>query len=366
MASRAPAPGAGEPIGRVRRRLSVVSDNKLVEGFAQPGDSKEDDGPASGSGAGAQRGGASSSAASGEARGQGNCAVVAAYAGVSKKGYAPYNPQKKNQDSLVMREEAKTGSLMLGVLDGHGEHGDLVSQYFRDRLPDLIFSDRHYPQRMEKAMVSHFDGLEQRLLDEPAIDSEFSGTTAVVGVIHEDVLKVANIGDSRLIIGKLARDNSMAAVEVSIDQKPDRADEEERIRKKGGRVFAVQYDDGVDGPARVWLKDMDIPGLAMSRSLGDVVAHSAGVVSEPELFEKRLSPRDRILVVASDGLFEFVSNQEVIDIAAKYMSSGPGGKAEPGKAVNELVAEAEKRWLKEENVVDDTTVIVAYLAVPQQ
>ena len=136
-------------------------------------------------------------------------------AGKSKKGYAPYNPQKKNQDSLVMREEAKTGSLMLGVLDGHGEHGDLVSQYFRDRLPDLIFSDRHYPQRMEKAMVSHFDGLEQRLLDEPAINTEFSGTTAVVGVIHEDVLKVANIGDSRLIIGKLARDNSQRAGQLS-------------------------------------------------------------------------------------------------------------------------------------------------------
>lgn len=49
-----------------------------------------------------------------------------------------------------------------------------------------------------------------------------------------------------------------------------------RIVAAGGRVFAVSYDDGVDGPSRVWLGHMDIPGLAMSRSLGDAVAHTAG------------------------------------------------------------------------------------------
>lgn len=42
-------------------------------------------------------------------------------------------------------------------------------------------------------------------------------------------------------------------------------------------MFAVRYDDGIDGPPRVWLGHMDVPGLAMSRSLGDMVAHDAGV-----------------------------------------------------------------------------------------
>ena len=43
-------------------------------------------------------------------------------------------------------------------------------------------------------------------------------------------------------------------------------------------MFALSYDDGDTGPERVWLKDQDIPGLAMSRSLGDTVAHSVGAV----------------------------------------------------------------------------------------
>lgn len=82
-------------------------------------------------------------------------------------------------------------------------------------------------------------------------------------------------------------------------------------------MFAVEYDDGVDGPPRVWLGHMDVPGLAMSRSLCDGVAHTAGVSSEPEfnVYEFNLNREDIILVMASDGLWEFMSNQEVMDIA---------------------------------------------------
>ena len=81
-------------------------------------------------------------------------------------------------------------------------------------------------------------------------------------------------------------------------------------------MFAVEYDDGVDGPPRVWLGHMDVPGLAMSRSLCDGVAHTAGVSSEPEFneYEFSLNREDIILVMASDGLWEFMSNQEVMDI----------------------------------------------------
>lgn len=56
---------------------------------------------------------------------------------------------------------------------------------------------------------------------------------------------------------------------------------------------------------------MDIPGLAMSRSVGDTVAHTAGVISDPEMHVVELTPEDKVIVWASDGLWEFMSNQEV-------------------------------------------------------
>lgn len=69
------------------------------------------------------------------------------------------------------------------------------------------------------------------------------------------------------------------------DHKPDTPKEKEPILASGGRVFAVEYNDGNDGPPRVWLGHMDMPDLAMSRLLGDAVAHTAGVISDPEFTE---------------------------------------------------------------------------------
>lgn len=173
--------------------------------------------------------------------------------------------------------------------------------------------------------------------------------------IRDRHIAVANVGDSRIILGRVTASGKYEAVEVSKDHKPDRPDEKARIEARGGRVFAVEYEDGVDGPPRVWLGNMDIPGLAMARSLGDVVAHSAGVISEPEVFHVDIRPEDKIAVVASDGLWEFMSNQEVIDMIVAT------GMADPRKAVDVLVEEANARWMREEQVVDDTTIIIAYL-----
>lgn len=90
------------------------------------------------------------------------------------------------------------------------------------------------------------------------------------------------------------------------------------------------------------------------RSLGDAVAHTAGVISDPEFTEKELDPTsDRAIVVATDGLWEFIDNDEAIDL----LFPTPG----PAEAVDCLVKEANARWMQEEQVIDDTTIIVAHL-----
>lgn len=80
----------------------------------------------------------------------------------------------------------------------------------------------------------------------------------------------ANAGDSRAIV--VNQEGVPHA--LSRDHKPDDADEHERIMARGGRVRPIINQHlGVEmGPARVWLQEMDVPGLAMSRSLGDYVA----------------------------------------------------------------------------------------------
>ena len=82
------------------------------------------------------------------------------------------------------------------------------------------------------------------------------------------------------------------------------------------------------GPMRVWLKTDDIPGLAMSRSLGDRLAHTVGVSSEPEVTEHYLTSKDQIIVLASDGVWEFLSNEEVMEIIYPfYLKNSPEADA---------------------------------------
>ena len=152
---------------------------------------------------------------------------------------------------------------------------------------------------------------------------------------------------------KRSRSN-LSAEGLTVDHKPDLLQEYSRITSAGGRVFSVRYADGVVGPPRVWLGQANLPGLAMSRSIGDFVVHTAGVVSTPDISELELDgDADCMLIVATDGLWDQLTNAEAVDIAA--------GCAEPNLAVAALVEEARARWLRREKSVDDITVCVAYL-----
>ena len=62
----------------------------------------------------------------------------------------------------------------------------------------------------------------------------------------------------------------------------------------------------------------EIPGLAMSRSFGDRVAHSVGVSAEAEVREFLLTTNDKFVVIASDGVWEFLSNEDVAGIVWPY------------------------------------------------
>lgn len=230
-----------------------------------------------------------------------------------------------------------------------------------------MFSHPSFEMDIKKAISDVVNIIEYNLLQDTTIDTNFSGTTLVLIVIRGHSMTIANIGDSRITLGKRLDSSiggspseieysgrSLLAIRLTIDHKPDIPSEKERILRTGGRVFAVEYEDGCKGPERVWLSSMNIPGLAMSRSLCDQVAHTVGVSSFPESFERILDPTlDSVLIVATDGLWEFISDQEAMDIVAKA--------AEPSAAVNALIREATIRWLANEKVVDDISVCVAFL-----
>jgi len=133
--------------------------------------------------------------------------------------------------------------------------------------------------------------------------------------------------------------------DLSRDHKASDSDEMERILSCNGRIepYSDEKGDPV-GPHRVWLKTEDYPGLAMSRSFGDEVAASVGVIAKPEIFEWKLTEEDRFVVLASDGLWEFIESDEVVNIVKEYYL-----KNDVQGAAEFLVKESSKRWIKVSN-----------------
>lgn len=127
----------------------------------------------------------------------------------------------------------------------------------------------------------------------------------------------------------------------------------------GGRVEPIKGPNNTFlGPMRVWLKDEDSPGLAMSRSLGDQQAHIAGVITEPEVLKFQLTPDDKFIVIASDGIWEFMENETVAKIVWPFYI-----QHSPEAAGNALVRAAAAKWKEFDTVIDDITCVIIFLEV---
>jgi serine/threonine protein phosphatase PrpC len=127
------------------------------------------------------------------------------------------------------------------------------------------------------------------------------------------VVFCANAGDSRAVLYSMGHKLiGMQVQPLTTDHKPSTSFEKQRIRAMNGRVQAIRNPQGkFIGPDRVWLKEKESPGLAMSRSIGDEIAHTIGVSENPEVFRFDLAPEDKFIVIASDGVWEFMTNEEI-------------------------------------------------------
>jgi serine/threonine protein phosphatase PrpC len=146
---------------------------------------------------------------------------------------------------------------------------------------------------------------------------------------------------------------------LSRDHKADEPDEQQRIISNGGRVAAYRDMQGNPlGPARVWHLHEDIPGLAMSRSFGDQAAAEVGVNAIPEITEMNLVESDKFMILASDGVWEFISNDQAVNIVLPHYNNNSAEKA-----AEALIREAMKRWQEEDTSIDDITCIIIFLNI---
>ena len=288
---------------------------------------------------------------------------------ICKKGYAGPDIKKENQDNLFIYKNFLDSPdiIFLGVCDGHGMFGQDISGYIVNNLPKnlnssflkenlkSISSEKDYEQ-IKNIISLTFVQTNINLVNDDKINSTLSGTTCSSLIFCPEKIITANVGDSRCVLGKFDG-KKWKAKNITRDQKPTDEEEKKRIIEKGGRIEAFKDEEGdFVGPVRVWLKGENIPGLAMARSFGDDIAHSVGVVSQPEIFEFKLLNEDKFILLASDGIWEFISSDECVNIVKDYYL-----KDDIEGALDYLYKESTKRWTMEEEVIDDITLIIIFL-----
>ena len=285
-----------------------------------------------------------------------------------KRGFNGPDIKKINQDNFFIYNNFNNNPdyVFMGVCDGHGLYGHFVSSFLANTLPQNM-NDNILEKNISKIENISFENLENiirdtfittniQLSEDGRIDITYSGSTCVSILLTPKKLICANVGDSRCILGKFNNEKWFSK-NLSRDHKPNIPNEYERIIKMGGRVDTYKdNENNCFGPDRVWLKNEDTPGLAMSRSFGDEVAHSIGVISEPEIIENYFLIEDKFIIIGSDGLWEFISSDEVVNIVKDfYLKNDIQG------AFESLFKESTKRWLIEEGVIDDITILIVFL-----
>ena len=260
---------------------------------------------------------------------------------------------KTNQDAFFIKENFLKNNeyFYIGVCDGHGEFGHVVSNFVINKLPAYI------KDLSNESITSAFKKVNKEIYGNTKLDSSMSGTTVVSIVLTPNNIQCVNLGDSRAALFKY--DNGIYYCKnLSRDHKPAEADEARRIDLSGGRIKRCYDEDHKRfvGPDRVWMKNKDEPGLAMTRSLGDKIAHNIGVSDEPEFKTFTYDGTEKYIIIASDGLWEYVSGDQCISIVKPFYEEGLDAQ----EAALALVKEAFRRWKRKEVAIDDITVVVVF------
>jgi serine/threonine protein phosphatase PrpC len=318
-------------------------------------------------------------------------------------GLDPRGGYKACQDLCFI--EVFEDVLLAGEFDGHGQEGEPVVNFCKrfagPYLKSHIEQARTQPQQF---LTSLNEDCDKNL--KKAVDCRASGCTAVIVLYVSGCIYFSCVGDSRAILATTAPhkgftqpprredkqlldeikvkrlvtpDVSLAAIQLTQDQKPEDPEELKRIRKAGGLVMRLEDENGMKvGPYRVWKVEGMYPGIAMSRSLGDVIAQEIGVISTPVVTSYPVdSEHDYFLVLGSDGIWDVMENQEVCDFVEAFRNKSPRESTHPqvlevvtpGKVtISQLLCEeARARWLSvveaEDVLIDDISCIVLELKI---
>ncbi|KAJ4797511.1 Protein phosphatase 2C family protein [Rhynchospora pubera] len=232
-------------------------------------------------------------------------------------GYASFRGKRASMEDFYDAKSSKMEGKVInlfGIFDGHG--GSRAAEYLKEHLFNNLMKHPQFLIDTKLAISETYKKTDSDFLETETSTLRDDGSTASTAVLVENHLYVANVGDSRAIISKAGK-----AIPLSDDHKPNRRDERERIENAGGVVM--------------WAGTWRVGGvLAMSRAFGNRLLKQF-VVAEPEIQEEEITDELEFLILASDGLWDVVPNEDAVLLVR--------GEDEPEAAARKLTETAYMR-----------------------
>jgi len=257
------------------------------------------------------------------------------YSTYTIQGHRPYNEDRVSVKINLENENKDLRPInYYAIFDGHGGNG--ISEYLSKELDSYIMKSELdiTNSNYNKYIINTFNIIQTKLTNYN-INSKLSGSTALICIIYyhnkKKYLKVVNLGDCRAIMCN----NDYIAVQLSLDHKPMAFPEYNRIKLLKGKITQDEGDDP------------RVSGMAVSRAFGDLDAKPY-VTHTPEIYEYPIK-NDKFIVIGCDGLWDVLSNQEVIDFVLFLMKKTKDLKKIAKKLVNHAL---------EKGSQDNITVII--------
>ena len=264
-------------------------------------------------------------------------------------GYNTYQGlfKKTNEDKIiVVNQIKKPASTKLktwpkisyfAIFDGHGGEG--CSTFLKENYLKYLIENANFPFDIKTSMIEAFQKAEEEFIKQKCKSAEEfdnSGSCALVCILLDNKVYISNIGDSRAI---MSMSGGTKIKQLSIDHKPNNPKEFERAIKNGSKIYIDNDDPDRDISKLVFIKDKsefekyknekeevifrEYPSdLAVMRTIGDVKVKNkeyggnpGTIISIPEIFIYDISNTEDFIVMGCDGIFDDLSNQDVVEAA---------------------------------------------------
>ena len=284
--------------------------------------------------------------------------------------FKDYNEDRVSVNSLVKKpSSSKIKSWpkisYFAIFDGHG--GEECSEFLKNNYLNYLIENKNFPFDIKISMIETCQKIEEDFFKQKCSDnleeSDKSGSCALIAVIFDNKIYIANIGDSRAI---MSMNGGVKIKQLTTDHKPENIKEYERAIKNGSKIYLDDNDevdrdisklnfvkDKADLEKKIEIKQKNTEekifrvypsDLAVMRTIGDIKAKKkefgalpGTVINTPDIFVYDLNGSVDFIVMGCDGIFDDLSNQEIINAA--WLVFKNRGK-EINYDMNELTKEA--------------------------